>query len=156
MILENGSMFLLDRRGPKDQVLEFETLSLPTAGAVMAMDRRSKAMSTSDLMHSRRPPDIAELQWRLSSPLISLLLALLGIRFSHTSQLPAGGTRSIVAIIVYALLFALFGVAHSLVDQGLVGAVPGLWWFYLPPLAMLWLMDLEPFNAMRQNNNWAG
>ena len=36
-------------------------------------------------MQSDNPEDIAELQWRLSTPLSTLLLALLGVLLSRTT-----------------------------------------------------------------------
>jgi lipopolysaccharide export system permease protein len=149
MTFEHGSVYLLDQRGTADRVLEFATLALPVVAGVSAQRYRRKAATTYDLMHSNTAKDVAELQWRLAGPVTTLLLALLAVPLSHTSRRPDTQTRIVLAIVVYALLFSLFGVAHSLVERARVPAWPGLWWFYVPPLALLWLLIFVPSRAGR-------
>ena len=77
------------------------------------------------------------------------MLALLGTALIHTSPRQGRHTRIILAIIVYALLFNLFGVAHSLVEQGHIPSIPGIWWFYVLPLVLLCLLLVRPVRIMK-------
>lgn len=146
---EKGYVYLLDDHGSKDRLIEFGNLTLPLVGGVAPVGYKRKAADTYDLAHSDNAGDIAEFQWRLATPLTTILLALLGVPLSYTSPGQGRHMRIILAIIVYALLFNLFGVAHSLVDQAQVPAFPGIWWFYLLPLALLWFLLLRPVRVMR-------
>jgi lipopolysaccharide export system permease protein len=146
---EKGYIYLLDDQGSKDRVIEFGNLTLPLVGGVAPVGYKRKAAYTYELAHSDNAGDIAEFQWRLATPLTSILLALLGVPLSYTSPGQGRHMRIILAIIVYALLFNLFGVAHSLVDQAQVPAFPGIWWFYLLPLALLWFLLRRPVSVMR-------
>jgi lipopolysaccharide export system permease protein len=146
---ENGHVYLMDHQGSKDRVLEFETLTLPLAGGVAPVVYKRKATDTHDLAHSDNAGDIAEFQWRLATPLTTIILALLGVPLSHMSPRQGRHGRIILAIIVYALLFNLFGVAHSLVEQAQVPAIPGIWWFYVIPLGLLWFLLVRTVRVMR-------
>jgi len=146
---EKGYIYLLDDQGSKDRVIEFGNLTLPLVGGVAPVGYKRKAADTYELAHSDNAGDIAEFQWRLATPLTTILLALLGVPLSYTSPGQGRHMRIILAIIVYALLFNLFGVAHSLVDQAQVPAFPGIWWFYLLPLALLWFLLRRPVSVMR-------
>ena len=46
----------------------------------MPREQKVKAVSTEQLIHSGNPEEIAELQWRLTAPFSTILLALLGVR----------------------------------------------------------------------------
>jgi lipopolysaccharide export system permease protein len=146
---EKGYIYLLDDQGSKDRVIEFGNLTLPLVGGVAPVGYKRKAADTYELAHSDNAGDIAEFQWRLATPVTTILLALLGVPLSYTSPGQGRHMRIILAIIVYALLFNLFGVAHSLVDQAQVPAFPGIWWFYLLPLALLWFLLRRPVRVMR-------
>ena len=146
---ENGSIYLLDDHGDRDRVIEFETLTLPLIGGVAPVGYKRKAADTYELAHSDKAGDIAELQWRLATPVTTIMLALLGTALIHTSPRQGRHTRIILAIIVYALLFNLFGVAHSLVEQGHIPSIPGIWWFYVLPLVLLCLLLVRPVRIMK-------
>ena len=149
MTFEKGYVYLLDNHGVRDRDIEFDTLTLPLAGGVTPVGYKHKSADTYSLAHSDKPGGIAEFQWRLAIPLTTIMLALLGVPLSQTSTHQGRHTRIILAIIVYALLFNLFGVAHSLVEQAQVPAIPGIWWFYVLPLVLLWFLQVRPVRAMR-------
>jgi lipopolysaccharide export system permease protein len=83
-------------------------------------------------MDSDHPPDIAELQWRLSRPISTILLALIAIPFSRTSPRRTEGERIyFYAALVFAIYYILSGLAQTWVEQGKIGSVPGVWWLYV-------------------------
>jgi lipopolysaccharide export system permease protein len=145
---EKGYIYLLASRGDKDRSIEFDTLTLPLTGGVAPMRYKRKAADTSDLAHSDNAGDVAEFQWRLAIPLTTILLALLAVPLSQTLPRQGRHTRVILAIIVYAFLFNIFGIARNLVEQAQVPAIPGLWWFYVLPLALLWVLLARPVRVM--------
>jgi lipopolysaccharide export system permease protein len=59
----------------------------------------------------------------------------------------------ILAIIVYAVLFNLAGVARNWVEQERVGAFPGIWWVYVVPVILLIFLMLQPVRAMRPSRH---
>ncbi|MCC2680538.1 MAG: permease YjgP/YjgQ [Nitrosospira multiformis] len=128
--LLDGSIYRLSHTGKSDTVVQFEKLVYFTdSGNVM--DYRRKAAPTAALMQSDRPRDIAELQWRLSRPLATILLALIAVPFSRASPRQTKGDKTYyLAALVFAIYYILSGLAQTWVEQGTIGRVPGVWWLY--------------------------
>jgi lipopolysaccharide export system permease protein len=145
---EKGYVYLLANLGDKDRRIAFDTLTLPLTGGVAPMGYKRKADDTFNLARSGNAGDIAEFQWRLAIPLTTILLALLAVPLSQTLPRQQRHTRIFLAIIVYAILFNIFGIARNLVEQAQVPAIPGIWWFYMLPLALLWFLLARPVRIM--------
>ena len=113
--------------------LPLEPLARPRASKLeRTRGNKRKAASTSALMQSDQPRDIAELQWRLSRPLATILLALIAVPFSRTAPRQAKGDKTYyVAALVFAIYYILNGLAQTWVEQGAIGGMPGVWWLYL-------------------------
>ena len=135
-----GNSYDLGRYDGHDRILSFRSLTvfLPENTRVDVQQNR-KAEPTTALFGSNKPKDIAELQWRLSTPLATVLLALLGVPLSRTSPRQRRHSGMLVAVLIYALFFNLTGVAQTWVEQGRVGKFPGLWWAYGIPAGLLLL-----------------
>lgn len=102
---------------------------------------RTKATSSLDLEASRLGPDRAELQWRVSTPISALLLALLAIPLSRSRPRQGRFARVIMALGIYAVYFTLLDVSRTWVEQGSARSiwwVPGLLLAVLVPLYVPW------------------
>jgi lipopolysaccharide export system permease protein len=86
---------------------------------------KAKGKPTAILRQSAEPKDRAELQWRLSTPVSTLLLALLAMPLSKRRPRQGGFTRLPVALAIYAVYFNLLGIGKSWVEQE---TFPTLWW----------------------------
>ena len=87
-----------------------------------------KAASTPYLARSSSLADIAELQWRFSTPLATILLALVGIPFSRTTSREGKYARVTVAVFLYAIYYSISTLAKIWVENGTVSPFPGIWW----------------------------
>lgn len=128
--LSDGFVYRLARGGTKDTVVQFEKLAYFTDSGNAQYHRR-KAAPTSALIGSDRPKDIAELQWRISRPLATILLALIAVPFSRSPPRKEKGEKKIfAAALVFAIYYILSGLAQTWVEQGTIGRLPGVWWLY--------------------------
>jgi lipopolysaccharide export system permease protein len=84
-----------------------------------------KSASTSELNLSSEPEDRAELQWRISTPISTLLLALAAIPLSRSRPRQGRFAKILVALGIYAIYFNLLDVARSWVEQG---SLSFIWW----------------------------
>ncbi len=84
-----------------------------------------KSTSSFELLHSTDPVDSAELQWRLSTPLSALLLALLAIPLSRSRPRKGRYAKMLLAIVVYAIYFNMLDISRSWVQQGSANFI---WW----------------------------
>lgn len=143
LVLHDGHAYRFDAEGDTWQQLRFTSLRLPLEEGGPAREYRRKAEPTLCLAASARPDDVAELQWRLSRPSATLLLALLAVPISRTAPRRGRYGRLLVGLVAYALFYNVGGIARTWVEQGVVGALPGLWWPQLL-LAAVVVLTLHP------------
>ena len=89
---------------------------------------KRKAAPTWQLAHSLASPDIAELQWRLSTPVFAFLMGLLGFPLSRARPREGKYAKLFISAVSYAVFYNLQLIAKTWVEQGVVKPIPGLWW----------------------------
>jgi lipopolysaccharide export system permease protein len=101
---------------------------------------KAKSIPSSELVNSQNPKGRAEYQWRMSTPVTTLLLALLAVPLSRTRPRQGRYARLLLAFVIYAAYYNLIGIGRTWVEQQ---ASPSIWWaplilallvalFYLP------------------------
>ncbi|MCP5145525.1 MAG: LPS export ABC transporter permease LptF [Gammaproteobacteria bacterium] len=89
------------------------------------ISHKSKSKTTLALLQPATPEDSAELQWRLSTPISTLLLSLLALHMSRSKPREGRMTKLPLALGIYAVYFNLLGVSRNWVEQQLF---PVIWW----------------------------
>jgi len=89
---------------------------------------KRKAAPTWQLVRSLASPDIAELQWRLSTPVFAFLMGLLGFPLSRARPREGKYAKLFMSAVSYAVFYNLQLIAKTWVEQGVVKSIPGLWW----------------------------
>ena len=84
-----------------------------------------KSASTYSLKQSSDPTDQAEFQWRMSTPVSALLLALAAIPLSRSRPRQGRYAKMLLALVIYAVYFNLLDVSRSWVEQG---SSDYIWW----------------------------
>lgn len=125
LTLTDAGVFKRVVAGP-DLFGEFGSLSLLiAAGEPESAIWKTKSKSTFELADFPSNDDRAEFQWRFSTPLSALLLALLAIPLSRGRPRQGRFARILGAIIIYAFYFNFLNVSRTWVEQGVA---PGIWW----------------------------
>jgi lipopolysaccharide export system permease protein len=145
----DGYSYLLDPKSSQDTTLKFKQLIIPIPGIEKDTSYRRKAASTIDLSQSDARRDVAEYQWRLSTPLATLALALLAVPLSRSAPRQGRHTSFIIAIAAYTGLFILTSAARKWVADGVIPAVPGIWWVYGLPLLLFAILTWAPLLQWR-------
>jgi len=129
LIFHDGYVYEFSRTGEKGHFMKFQqsTMSM-NFGKTKPMEYKRKAASTWKLARSNDLEDIAEYQWRLSTPISTLLLALFGIPLSRTAPRKGKYAKLVAAVIVLAVYFNTSAMAKDWVEQGVVGPGVGIWW----------------------------
>jgi lipopolysaccharide export system permease protein len=112
----------------RDRVVGFERIEMPLRTERIMPEYRRKAAASATLARSANPMDVAELQWRLTTPLGTVFLALLGIPLSRAVPRQGRYARFAAAVVAYAAYYNVKALAKTWVERGVVGPVPGLWW----------------------------
>jgi len=99
-------------------------IEVPIA-AVQPISYNPKSESSFVLMGSSSKDDQAEYQWRLSTPISTMLLALLAIPLGRSRPRQGRFGRLTLAIVIYAMYFNLLGIGRSWVEQGTMAS---MWW----------------------------
>lgn len=84
-----------------------------------------KSASTRSLRLSSDSNDRAEFQWRMSTPISALLLALAAIPLSRSRPRQGRFAKMLLALGIYAIYFNLLDVSRSWVEQGTLSFI---WW----------------------------
>ncbi len=89
---------------------------------------RVETKDSGTLSRSLKAEDIAEWQWRISLPLMALLLALLAVPLSQLQPRQGRYARVAYAILIYFIYVNLLTSARSWLEHGVLRPFPGLWW----------------------------
>lgn len=86
---------------------------------------KEKAQSTQALAGTTNPSGRAELQWRHSTPVSTILLALLAVPLARSAPRRSRYVKLLFALLLYAAYYNCLGIARSAVEQQHLG---WLWW----------------------------
>lgn len=140
----NGYNYLLDNRNRQDMTLKFKELVVHLPNEEARAQYRRKAETTANLSSSTDPKDVAEYQWRMTTPLATLLLALIAVPLARSEPRASRFRNFSVALLVYVALFAMVSVLRTLIEQAKLGAFPGLWLAYTVQAIVLVLLVTRP------------
>lgn len=125
LILHDASIYKRVSDGP-DVFAELGLFSMwIPAGTPEPVGYKTKSGNTFDLRTAESSIDSAELQWRLSTPVSALLLALLAIPLSRSRPRQGRYARILAALVIYAVYFNLIDVSRTWVEQGTAKTI---WW----------------------------
>ncbi len=122
------------------------TVQLPViADAVRDLEARS----TASLRHSHDRAERAELHWRISMPIMCLVLALLAVPLSRLRPRQGRYARVWVAVLIFFLYYNLATTGKTWIARGTLPQVVGLWWTHVAVALVALLVILGPGLATR-------
>jgi len=127
LYFREGMLYEFPTSGPGGKITRFDQAEYPMPVENTTRYRR-KSASTLQLIGSPRQEDIAELQWRLSTPLSTILLAMLGVPLSKSNPRRGKYAKLGVAIVIFAFYYQMFVIAKTWVEKSLVSPLIGIWW----------------------------
>ena len=108
-----------------------------------------ESLPTSTLLGSDSPKHKAELQWRLSFVISSLLLPALAVALSRFSFSEQKYLSAFVALLVYVIYSNFLSVAKTLLKRDEIPGFVGLWWVHLALLGLIVMIFLLPAVRLR-------
>src|SRR6202034_4829316 len=93
------------------------------------------AKPTRELLGSDAPSDIAQLQFRISTPLMALVLTLIAVPLSRLRPRQGRYARVGFAIVVYFVYSQLLSAAKVWLEKGELSPAIGVWWVHILLLA---------------------
>jgi lipopolysaccharide export system permease protein len=104
--------------------------------------------ATAELLGSPDVPALAELQWRLSTPIAAILLTILAVPLAKANPRQGRYSKLLVAVLAYVFYVNLLGAARVWLEQGRTPPVFGLWWVHVLVLALALLLLLVQNNML--------
>jgi lipopolysaccharide export system permease protein len=125
-VLFDGFEYKLTREGEIKHISGFSRLAIYPQE--LEAEYKRKAESTQNLLKSDSRKDIAELQWRFSTPFSAILMGLLGVPLSRASPRQGKYAKIFTATIIFSVYYFTGLMVKTLVEQGTLPVIPGLWW----------------------------
>lgn len=131
VVFKNGKRYLGNPGMLDYQITEYETY-----GVLVSNNKEQNigisvdTLPTSMLLFSALPLQRAELQWRISSILICILLAILGVLLN---QYPFGQkpfTLMLFGVLIYFIYNNLLTISKNLLEKDHISPFLGLWWVH--------------------------
>ncbi|MBV7567664.1 LPS export ABC transporter permease LptF [Pseudomonas sp. PDM27] len=114
------------------------------------------AMPTSTLIGSEDIRMRAELQWRISLPLLVFIVTLMAVPLSRVNPRQGRFLKLLPAILLYMAYLSILIAARGALDKGKIPAVVGLWWVHGIFLTIgLGLLYWEPLRLKRASRRSA-
>jgi lipopolysaccharide export system permease protein len=151
LILQSGKEYRGVPGRADYQVAEFAKYKtrLPKPSVVLNEEdvRTYKFTRLLSLYHSKNLEVAAELQWRLSVPLMALTLTLVAVPLSRVNARTGKFAKLLPAIFIYILYANGMFVARDAIASGKVPLWIGMWWLHLSMvvlgLILIWINKIK-------------
>ena len=146
LILENGYRYDGNPGEADYRVIKYDTYGVLLPKPNVAADVTDReAIPTSQLFGTSEHKLQAELQWRLSIPILVFVVTLLAVPLSRVNPRQGRFLKLLPAILLYMVYLALLIGARGALDKGSIPVALGLWWVHaLFILIGLLLLYWEP------------
>jgi len=156
LVFVDGYLYEFSRIGDEGHIMKFQQSTLAIEPeTIQASEFKRKAASTLDLARSSKPDDIAEFQWRFSTPISTILLALLGVPLSRTAPRKGRYAKLVAAVLILAVYYNTSAMAKNWVEQEVVGPMPGIWWVIVLLAVFVLLFLIQPRFSFQWRQRWS-
>jgi lipopolysaccharide export system permease protein len=87
-------------------------------------------MPFSRLAKSRELEHLAEMQWRVSIPLATIILAILAVPLSRSQPRSGRYGRLAIGLLVFIIYLNMLSAAKAWIEQATISPSLGLWWVH--------------------------
>lgn len=145
LVLENGYRYD-GQPGEGDYVVtQFKKHGIRlTDHELLSANRRHKELTTMELWNRWQKYDVAEFQWRISTILLSIILAILALPLSKTSARQGRYTKLGLALLIYIIYTNLLNASRVWLERGEIPYSIGLWWVHVIMLLVSMSFYIQP------------
>jgi lipopolysaccharide export system permease protein len=137
------------------RTLRFDEQRIPVAlSAAPTARQRVDTLPTARLATSADPRERAEFHWRMATPIMVLLLAVLSVPLARLAPRQGRYGRVPVVLLVYFVYVNLLTAGQTWLERGVLPAAAGLWWVHALALALCLILLRGPIMiALRRRSS---
>ena len=130
--LHDGTLYDGEPGAPDYRILDFETYNLRIQPKKIVKAPVSNAgLPTIAMFKQLGDPGVnAEFHWRLGKAIALFVLAMYAVAFAYTDVRRGRLSNLFVAIVVYFVYSNLLGIGETMLQNGSVPALAGMWWVH--------------------------
>lgn len=129
--LENGFRYEGQPGRANFHVVAFQTHRLRIDGTPVVASGQTRALPTASLLERNDLSAIAELQWRLSVPLMCFIAVLLAVPLSRVQPRQGRFFKLLPSVLLFLAYLILLIGSRQWVEKGAIPASMGPWWVHL-------------------------
>jgi len=119
------------------RVIEFKEHGIPISAPADEVENKDPdAKPTRDLIGSSAPSDIAQLQFRVSTPVMALVLTLVAVPLSRLRPRQGRYARVGFALVLFFVYSNLLSAAKVWLEKSDLAPAFGVWWIHAAALAL--------------------
>ncbi len=131
LVLHEGRRYEGVPGTPSFRVVEFVEHGIPyQLPSLRASNPKPRAIPFTSLRTSSDLEHIAEMQWRLSVPIATVLLALLAVPLARSRPREGRYGRIAIGMLVFIIYLNLLSASKAWTEDGIISPALGLWWVH--------------------------
>lgn len=141
-VMYDGEMYQGVPGQAQFRIMEFSEAGFPISvrGGVSTASK-AEMKSSRDLLASSDLRDRAELQWRISTPILALVLMVLAVPLAKLRPRQGRFGKIGIAILAYFVYSELLAASRAWLESAVVPEYIGMWWVHAAVLCLgLWLL----------------
>ena len=151
LVLEDGYRYEGNAGDLDFRIAEYATHSmLIERGESVQVREKHKSLPTSVLWERGEPQDLAEIQWRVSSAVMTVILSVIAITLAHTGPRQGRYAGFFPAVLVYVIYSNLLGVTRAWVEKGDLAPWIGAIWVHLLMIGIMLMLQ----NRLKLKQFW--
>lgn len=140
MMMHDGTHYVGDPGEADFKIIKYKDYGIHVAKKRVQARVSEKSKSMSELWSSSNPVDQAELQWRLTLPLATIIVAFMALPLSHTDPRSGRYSKLALALILYLVYSNLLGVGKTWIVQEVVPVWIGTWWVHVIAIIVTYVL----------------
>ena len=140
MMMHSGTHYVGNAGDANFKIIKYKDYGIHIDRKQIKAHQSVKSKNITELWQSTDPKYRAELQWRFTIPLATIIVAFMALPLSHTNPRSGRYSKLAVALILYLLYSNLLGVGKTWIVQEKVPVWIGTWWVHI--IAILFTLIL--------------
>jgi lipopolysaccharide export system permease protein len=131
MVMHNGTHYAGNAGDSDFKIVNYKDYGVYIHKKVKTPKQSAKSKGFFELWGSSIPKQQAELQWRMTIPIATIIVAIMALPLSHTNPRSGRYSKLAISLIIYLLYSNLLGVGKTWIAQEKVPVWIGTWWVHL-------------------------